>query len=285
MLRRLTLPILFLVNLILSTQTFGIYNADLGRWVTRDPIGYSDGPNMYGYGRGNPKVSRDASGLLCTGTTCQTLPANTPPATTQPGTTQPAQPDEAAECAEYIERCLKTQDVINLIAAINKCWGRDEDIPGRIGCGHCFTCGVFVPPLPIVPGGGPPHAADPGSITICQNRLGSAGCPIDWHCGTLIHELTHMLQWCLYVNEFPADPWGPWFNPDNCILREYEAYRAEGLHACGGDDHMACCTSICGSCTVVWLAHGGVEACKNRCMTIINNWPVGPTLPWFDLQW
>ncbi len=39
------------------------YNAALGRWIQRDPIGYEGGINLYGYVGGRPDARRDASGL------------------------------------------------------------------------------------------------------------------------------------------------------------------------------------------------------------------------------
>jgi len=40
-----------------------VYHAQLGRWVQRDPGGYADGPNTYGYGRSSPTGANDPSGL------------------------------------------------------------------------------------------------------------------------------------------------------------------------------------------------------------------------------
>ena len=39
------------------------YSSDVGRWTTRDPIGYDDGWNQYGYVQGNPINGIDPSGL------------------------------------------------------------------------------------------------------------------------------------------------------------------------------------------------------------------------------
>ena len=39
------------------------YAAGLARWITRDPLGMVDGPNVYGYVQGNPVENRDLSGL------------------------------------------------------------------------------------------------------------------------------------------------------------------------------------------------------------------------------
>jgi RHS repeat-associated protein len=40
------------------------YNAELGRWISRDPIGEAGGLNLYGYVDGNPVNSIDLLGLL-----------------------------------------------------------------------------------------------------------------------------------------------------------------------------------------------------------------------------
>jgi len=41
-----------------------VYRADLGRWMTRDPLGYVDGMSLYEYVGGMALVGRDPSGLL-----------------------------------------------------------------------------------------------------------------------------------------------------------------------------------------------------------------------------
>jgi RHS repeat-associated protein len=45
---------------------FGIryYSPTLGRWITQDPIGSTDGPNLYAYVHNNPLTHHDAYGLL-----------------------------------------------------------------------------------------------------------------------------------------------------------------------------------------------------------------------------
>jgi RHS repeat-associated protein len=39
------------------------YNPTLGRWLTRDPIGYEDGSNLYEYSADNPPTVQDPTGL------------------------------------------------------------------------------------------------------------------------------------------------------------------------------------------------------------------------------
>jgi hypothetical protein len=53
-----------------------ILNPSLGRWLSRDPARYVDGPNLYRYGVESPITARDPSGLAsacasCNPPTCQ----------------------------------------------------------------------------------------------------------------------------------------------------------------------------------------------------------------------
>jgi hypothetical protein len=41
------------------------YDAELGRWLMRDPAGYPDGPNQYQYVRSDPITHVDPTGLVC----------------------------------------------------------------------------------------------------------------------------------------------------------------------------------------------------------------------------
>ena len=43
---------------------FRVYSPELGRWMQRDPIGYADGSNRYGYSSFSPIIYNDPSGLL-----------------------------------------------------------------------------------------------------------------------------------------------------------------------------------------------------------------------------
>ncbi len=49
------------MGLILLTHRY--YNPDTGRFLTRDPIGYEGGVNVYAYCRNNPVMNSDPSGL------------------------------------------------------------------------------------------------------------------------------------------------------------------------------------------------------------------------------
>ena len=57
-------------------------NADLGRWITRDPIGYAEGSNLYSLVTDNPLHWHDPSGMACNG--CASSSQNSSPSTTNP---------------------------------------------------------------------------------------------------------------------------------------------------------------------------------------------------------
>ncbi len=42
------------------------YDPKLGRWLTPDPLGFADGPNLYAYERNNPLILYDSYGLAAT---------------------------------------------------------------------------------------------------------------------------------------------------------------------------------------------------------------------------
>ena len=54
----------------LVLQGHRLYDPATGRWLTRDPIGYAGGINLYGYVGGDPVNRRDPSGLLYDAATC-----------------------------------------------------------------------------------------------------------------------------------------------------------------------------------------------------------------------
>jgi RHS repeat-associated protein len=47
------------------------YNPQLARWMSRDPLGMVDGPNVYAYVKGMPVAYTDPLGLALTGWKCQ----------------------------------------------------------------------------------------------------------------------------------------------------------------------------------------------------------------------
>ena len=51
---------------------FRYYNPSAARWTMRDPLGYVDGPNMYGYVGGMPVTKKDSLGLITSARCFQT---------------------------------------------------------------------------------------------------------------------------------------------------------------------------------------------------------------------
>lgn len=74
--------IVSVVCLLVVAPTQAMYNADLGRWMERDPRGVVDGPSLYPYVHSKPLIGRDPTGLVCIGCAAE------PPAT-RPGMETP----------------------------------------------------------------------------------------------------------------------------------------------------------------------------------------------------
>jgi len=68
--RRVCLALLAVFALIgmLASDAGAFYDPAQGRFLTRDPSGYSDGPNLYEYVRGNPTNLLDPEGMKAKGT-------------------------------------------------------------------------------------------------------------------------------------------------------------------------------------------------------------------------
>jgi RHS repeat-associated protein len=76
------------------------YDADLGRWISRDPVAERAGPNMFSYVRNNPLNFTDRFGLQ--GET----PSPTPSTTPSPTPTPAPSPPELSPAGEAIVRAL-----------------------------------------------------------------------------------------------------------------------------------------------------------------------------------
>jgi hypothetical protein len=100
--------IALVVSVLGESRSFAVYNADLGRWISRDPVGYVDGPNLFGYAGGNPIVALDSHGLTCHSTNCEP-PAGTQPANRMPPTdcVMPLPPDQHGPPSPDQQVCAK----------------------------------------------------------------------------------------------------------------------------------------------------------------------------------
>jgi hypothetical protein len=83
-----------------------VYNAETGRFFTRDRLGQVDGPNLYQYVRSRPITMRDPTGLVAArcGSTCQGALA----VITDPGGGGSPGPTPSYEtCSNYADRMLE----------------------------------------------------------------------------------------------------------------------------------------------------------------------------------
>lgn len=55
--------VLFILLAACSTPTMAMYNPDMGRWLSRDPVGYRGGRSLYLYVNGSPANFIDPTGL------------------------------------------------------------------------------------------------------------------------------------------------------------------------------------------------------------------------------
>jgi hypothetical protein len=164
----ITTRALFIVLVIACTvATAGaearILNTALGRWTTRDPLGYVDGVNLLAFVQGNPMKLGDPYGSV----------SQDPP---------PPQPDGTLE---HCERCLERakndpiiKQLIEKIRGTERCadWSFDS-----VTCDKCDG------------GGGAITHED--MVTVCYNKSWLA-----WDCQDIIeavrHELIHVFDWC-----------------------------------------------------------------------------------------
>lgn len=183
--RQLVIVAAIMLSLLVTSDVLAVYNADLGRWISRDPMRYVDGTSLYGYARSNPQNASDPSGLSCSGTTsCQTRPENSPPASIPPETepsrpaSQPGQPQEM-DCPwiaclnsnNSYQSCVRGWIYMQLYA---------HQCPFEITCWDCSGHGWELP----------------GHINICARDLSC-----DDFDTVLTHELVHLYDDCILLDD------------------------------------------------------------------------------------
>lgn len=90
--RHLMNVLALILALLVTSDALAVYNADLGKWISRDAIGYADGSSLQQYCRSNPIVATDYLGLV---SPCQQLglcPALLGSAPGEPVTVYPTPP-------------------------------------------------------------------------------------------------------------------------------------------------------------------------------------------------
>ncbi|MCC6970021.1 MAG: hypothetical protein IT434_07330 [Phycisphaerales bacterium] len=157
-----------------------VYDAGLGRWTRRDPIGYKAGVNLYAYVNDEPINGQDPLGLdkaICTGG-CD-LGSSGPPK--EP--IKPAKPfvPPGKDCSQAVKDCKNGNS--RVIEQLEKVESKCGDTPS-INCEQCSGSEDAY------------HSSDrqndPGSITICQNNIRDKM----FICDAILHELQHAADKC-----------------------------------------------------------------------------------------
>ena len=254
-----------------------VYDADVGRWTRRDPLGYVDGMGLYEYVGGMAVVLTDVWGL-------RSLPCGSSPCSTQPGSE-------------------RTQPLTPLFAQINR------SIPPYLRIkGNCLSPGALDDPV-VQQAIAYAQAACQGECSVininCIKKCDVAytiGCTITigppcnpasrTNTSTLAHELIHVAQNCIYgdINDSPRTT-----RCDERICRELDAYKQ--ANQCGRNMPPAlatsCCDRACDSvmtdapgcfvnkaacvtrCAALWAAPPGTGSCSDG-----HYWPpLPPTAP------
>lgn len=263
-----------------------VFDADVGRWLTRDPLGYRDGVNLTAYSRSDPVAHSDPFGLLSNacvscgdpqGPRNPFPPGQTPPGGATPGGVQPGGiyvPEEPMSTCQG--RDIWTPEARALWEQIRQ---RCPDM-ARYFAVTCSQC----PPLPPGPGGNPqvrcgefvPGAGGP-TVRICVDAGGQPNCDAK---ETLRHELVHALQACTQYgwrrNMAPDDPfWKKWKDKKNSICAEVQAYQTDG--SCGPplpggytSAEDCYCSKACGSLDdpgQPW--EGDRNGCYSQCVDLL----------------
>lgn len=115
---------------------YRVYDGDLGRWISRDPIGVTDGPNVYRYAADNPANRLDPLGL-------SSLP-------TKKGDTRDVPDNRACLCCDngHLAVCMTPgadKDLTN--SQTRECVAEHESLHGEIHwkqlqCGGKECCGA-----------------------------------------------------------------------------------------------------------------------------------------------
>jgi RHS repeat-associated protein len=156
----------------LSLAPFRAYDADLGRWLSRDPIAESGGINLYGYCGGDPINYVDGSGLaMYVPGTPDTLgtaynPWTGKPVPVNPRTGEPLDPRdaEAPRSGDKSDCPSATQFALELAGDILKDKGQDYAMEKLLGTTLTDLYGTF-----SLFTGGPLPASSFGDATIDGN--------------------------------------------------------------------------------------------------------------------
>jgi RHS repeat-associated protein len=236
------------------TVRFRHYRPGLGRWVERDPLWYIDSMCLFETMLSDPISNLDPEGTACTTLSCTV--ASLPPSTQPPFSISPG----TKGCPQTIFQLIAdpaVQGVLRRVAFACGC------VP-TITCKRCNFGGKAPPPvLDKCP-----------KLILCLDKNGKFVSPDPR--GTLIHELTHVRQWCEHGSRSILD------FCEEVICMEHEAYEIEGECLSWGrridpktgapyrsmDDCLCkrACDSVSGAIVPCMLS---VCHCRDKCMDLI----------------
>ncbi len=244
------LATMLFIGLFLSSNVFAVYNADLGRWVTRDPIGHVDGQNLYGYGRMSPLMGSDPHGLIF-----PTLPY----VLRNPCTAKIAECEADPYWAPLLEKARN--------AAQNSCGNLLENGP---------TCAVSAGLEACTNGCG--EATVHCAATSCSVEVIVCGlCSGQSFCSALVEEYTHARQYCDQGACNNCQHWARNFDVTDCLQMELEVLSITnkcnpvppGILQYCADPNYCECVFACKSCQAHWPPTG-MPGCMNACDQINN---------------
>lgn len=210
------------------------YRADLGAWMSRDPVGYVDGANLYEYVGDSPVVRIDASGFswgVCSGS-CgggdPPAPTGTSPSTPPtpligppapgPTTTQPADGQPPFEASE---NCKKARDELK--------WNHPGCPKPNVVCVGCAELDKQLPKGAHA--GGITLYGDSPTILMCDKP----GAPLEHFQQFLEHESVHAWDCCTFKTARDVG-----FNCRQRICSEIRAYAASNCKNVPPQDYSKC---------------------------------------------
>lgn len=209
-----------------------VYRPDLGRWMTRDPLGYVDGMGLYEYVAGMAVKGKDPSGLAravpCGSRGCGAAQPVIPPAPVAPGG-PPAWLTINANCVGVLPAGIWADPKIT--KALNELRRNCDASVDKACATVTVTCDL--------------SECDAAEAEGCTVHLGPP-CPSSTITPRtrLIHELRHVQQFCSFGDMYAQPAYC-----DARLAREFDAYAAAEQCVRRGPGALlgSCCTMACNS--------------------------------------
>jgi hypothetical protein len=249
----------FIFALVFSDSASSMYDPHLGRFCSKDPIGYGDGANRYAYCGDSPVVRRDSLGLQSGPPTLKEiidslgdLPPIAVPPIGMPSTTTPFFPPGIFSPPQPLT-CLQFLRGLN-VGKYHYDLGDDPFFRKAVECNVFFYCGAC---------GGPGNQAHPSNPpSICLGGPQGIHPPHDW-ISIVLHEVTHIQQLiddgqcaCSSKKSSIRPPQAPAVaDCETCKQWEEAAYRRQAQYLFPLDSAMQ----------NEWVKAGVCDSCSSRC--------------------